>query len=397
MANTFLVPQYIVYGENALKSGMDEIKTYGKRAMIVTDRNMVDLGYIRQLTDELEKIGISYFIYSDINSEPNHAMVDKGVGLYNNEKCDFLIALGGGSPIDTMKAIAAVHANGGSICDYVGKVLEKDLPRMCAIPTTSGTGSEATRFSIIANADTNVKMLLSNPKLIVDCAVLQSEFTFTQPQAVTAATGVDALTHALEAYTSVKANIMSETFAVSALKRIFANLYEAYVNGKNINARREMQLGAFEAGVSFSNASVTIIHGMSRPIGALFHVPHGMSNAMLLQTCLNFLKTGVVDKLCELSKAIGVYKAGMTADQGAQAFVEATNTLVQSLKIKTPMDYGIKKDDFFKYIPKMSEDAMASGSPSNTRRNVTKENIMELYTMFWNNCSTRGGVLEEEK
>ena len=386
MANTFLVPPYVVFGENALKSGMDEIKSYGKRAMIVTDKNMMDLGYIKQLTDELEKTGISYFIYPDINSEPNHTMIDKGVELYKNEKCDFLIALGGGSPIDTMKAIAAVHANGGSICDYVGKVLENELPRMCAIPTTAGTGSEATKNSIIANANTNVKMLIANPKLIVDCAILDSEFSLTQPQPVTAATGVDALTHALESYTSVKSNVMSELYAVSSIKRIFKNLNEAFVNGSNKTARREMSLAAFEAGVSFGNASVTIVHGMSRPIGALFHVPHGMSNAMLLKTCLDFLKSGVVERLCELSKEIGVYKTGMSAEQGAEAFVAAVNELLRPLKIKTPMDYGIKKDDFFKYIPKMSEDAMASGSPSNTRRTPTKEELAELYKKFWNDC-----------
>ena len=389
MANTFLVPHYVIYGDNAVKSAMDEIKTYGKRAMIVTDKNMIDLGYIKQLTDELDKYGISYFIYPDIDCEPDHTMVDRGVELFKNEKCGFLIALGGGSPIDTMKAIAAVHANGGSICGYVGKVLENDLPKMCAIPTTAGTGSEATKNSIIANADTNVKMLIQNPKLIVDCAVLDSELTVTQSRSVTAATGVDALTHALEAYTSVKANVMSDLYAVSAIKRIFKNLNEVFNNGANKEARREMSLAAFEAGLSFGNASVTIVHGMSRPIGALFHVPHGMSNAMLLSTCLDYLKSGVTGRLCELSQAIGAYKDGMTEEQGAEALVAAANELLRPLKIKTPADYGIKKEDFFKYIPKMSEDAMASGSPSNTRRKPLKDDLVELYTKFWNDCEQK--------
>jgi len=369
-----------------MKTAMAELKAFGSKAMIVTDKSMVDLGNLKKLTNQLDLIGASYCVYQDINSEPDHTMIDTGVGIFQGEKCDYLIALGGGSPIDSMKAIAAAHANGGSITGYLGKQLDKDLPPMCAIPTTAGTGSEATKFSIITNTETNVKMLLSNPKLMVNLAVLETEFTVTAPPSVTAATGVDALTHALEAYTSVKANVMSDTFAVSALKRIYANIHEAFVNGSNINARREMQLGAFEAGVSFSNASVTIIHGMSRPIGALFHVPHGMSNAMLLEICLDYLKTGVIDRLCELSKAIGVYKTGMSAEQGAEAFVTTTNELLRLLKIKTPMDYGIKKDDFFKYIPKMSEDAMASGSPSNTIKTPTKEILAELYARFWNNC-----------
>ena len=386
MANTFLIPKLTVYGENSLKMSMEELKTFGKKSMIVTDEAMINLGYIKKLTGELDQIGISYCVYSDINTEPNHFMIDNGKELFKNEKCDFLVALGGGSPIDAMKAIAAVYANGGSVTEYLGKQLDKDLPPMCAIPTTAGTGSEATKFSIITNIETNVKMLLSNPKLMVDLAVLEADFTLSSPPAVTAATGVDALTHALEAYTSIKANIMSDTFAVSALRKIYANLHEIFVNGGNMNARREMQLGAYEAGISFSNSSVTIIHGMSRPIGALFHVPHGMSNAMLLKTCLDYFKTGVTDRLCELAKAIGVYKAEMNEEQGAQAFVAATNELLKSLKIKTPMDYGIKKDEFFKYIPKMSEDAMASGSPSNTRKTPTKEILAELYSKFWNDC-----------
>jgi 1,3-propanediol dehydrogenase len=363
---------------------MEEIKRYGKRAMIVTDKNMVDLGYVKKLTGELDKINISYYTYADINAEPNHKVVDKGVELYKNEKCDFLIALGGGSPMDTMKAVAAVVANGGSICDYVGKTLDCDLPPMCAIPTTSGTGSEVTKFSIIANADTNVKMLLNNPKLMVNCVVLDFDLTMTQPAEVTAATGIDALTHALEAYTSIKANVMSELYAVSAIKRIFANLEKAFTNGADKDARREMSLAAFEAGVSFCNSSVSIVHGMSRPIGALFHVPHGMSNAMLLKTCLDYFKSGVTDRLCELAKAIGVYKAGMSCEEGSEAFVAALNALVDSMQIKKPSDYGIAKEDFFKHIPKMSGDAIASGSPGNTRRTPTKENIEELYNTFWN-------------
>ena len=384
MANVFLVPPYIVFGEDALKSAMAELKSYGKKAMIVTDRNMVDLGYIKKLTGELDQIGLSYFIFADINSEPDHTVIDKGVGLFKNENCDFLIALGGGSPIDAMKAIAAVHANGGSVCEYVGKVLSNDLPRMCAIPSTAGTGSEVTKFAAIINAETNVKMLLANPKLIVDCAILDHEFTLSQPAAVTAATGIDAFTHALEAYTSVKANVMSDLYAISAIKRIFENLNEAFTNGSKTTARKEMLLASFEAGVSFGNASVSIVHGMSRPIGALFHVPHGVSNAMLLGTCLDFLKSGAVDRLCELSKVTGFYREGMTTEEGSSVFVAAVKELVRSMRIKTPADYSIKKDVFFEHIPKMSQDAMASGSPLNTRRTPTKEDLMELYTKFWN-------------
>ena len=322
-------------------------------------------------------------MFPEINAEPTHTMINQGVEIYKSEGCDFIVAMGGGSPIDAMKAIGAVCTNGGNICDYIGKKIEQHLPKMCAIPTTAGTGSEATKVSIITNTDTGVKMLLNDPKLMVDFAILDSEFTTSLPPSVTAATGVDALTHALEAYTSIKAFPMSDLYALSAIKKIFENLYEVYTNGSNKAARREMSIAAFEAGVAFSNSSVTIIHGMSRPIGALFHVPHGMSNAMLLKVCLNYLKPGAVFKLYELSKAIGVYRVGMTREEGADAFVTATNALLRVLGIKTPSDYGITKDEFFKQIPKMAEDAMASGSPLNTRRTPSKDDIQELYAKFW--------------
>ena len=177
MANAFLVPKLTIYGENAMKTAMAELKAFGKKAMIVTDKSMVDLGNIKKLTDELDKTGISYSVYSEINSEPNHTMVDNGVVFLRKEKCDFLTGLGGGSPIDAMKAIAAASANGGSITGYLGKQLDKDLPPMAAIPTTAGTGSEATKFSIITNTETNVKMLLSNPKLMVNLAILETDLT----------------------------------------------------------------------------------------------------------------------------------------------------------------------------------------------------------------------------
>ena len=144
-----------------------------------------------------------------------------------------------------------------------------------------------------------------------------------------------------------------------------------------------MSIAAFEAGVAFSNASVTIVHGMSRPIGALFHIPHGWSNAMLLKVCLNYLKQGAISRLYELSKEIGVYRIGMTEEEGAEAFVTATNALLRALDVKTPLDYGVTKEEFFKQIPKMAEDAMASGSPLNTRRTPSKEDLVELYAKFW--------------
>lgn len=383
MANLFSIPQYIISGENALQMSGQHISAFGKKALIVTDDVMVKLGNVQKLTDTLDEIKVNYVIYSGVNSEPTHSMIDEGVEIYKKENCDFLIGIGGGSPMDAMKAIGAVVTNGGSICDYMGKVIENKLPPTVAIPTTAGTGSEATKVSIITNTNTNVKMLLNDPKLMANLAIVDPVFTLTAPPAVTAATGVDALTHAIEAYTSLKAFSMSDIYAISAVKRIFDNIYEVFVNGSNMQARREMAIAALEAGIAFSNASVTIVHGMSRPIGAMFHVPHGLSNAMLLKVCLPYIKPGATARLNQLAKEIGVFRQGMTPDEGADAFVTATLALLRTLNIQTPAEFGINREEFFNAIPKMSIDALASGSPGNTRRIPNEEEIQELYKKLW--------------
>ncbi len=383
MANLFSIPRYIVSGENAMQMSTQHIKAFGEKALIVTDEIMVKLGNVAKLTEALDSVNVKYYIYDGINSEPTHTMIDEGVEIYQREKCDFLIGIGGGSPLDSSKAIGAVVANGGEIKEYMGKPILKTLPSIVAIPTTAGTGSEATKVSIITNTETDVKMLLNDPKLMADLAVVDPVFTLTSPPHVTAATGVDALTHAIEAYTSAKAFSMSDIYAVSAVKRIFENIYEVYTNGENLQARREMAIAALEAGIAFSNASVTIVHGMSRPIGACFHVPHGLSNAMLLKVCLPFIKSGATARMNNLAKEIGVYRPGMTADEGAEAFVVATIALLRTLNIKTPAEFGIDRDEFARLIPKMADDALASGSPGNTRRVPNKDDIMELYHKLW--------------
>lgn len=383
MANLLSIPQYIIAGQGALDLSTEHLSRLGKKALIVTDDMMVKLGNVKKLTDVLEANGISYDVYSGINGEPTHSMIDEGVEIYKNGAFDFLIGIGGGSPMDSMKAIGAVSTNGGSIRDYMGKKLIHPLPPTCAIPTTAGTGSEATKVSIITNTDTGVKMLLSDPKLMATIAIIDPVFTLTAPPAVTAATGVDALTHAVEAYTSRKAFSLSDIYALSAVERIFGNIKEAYTNGSNIKAREEMAIAALEGGIAFSNASVTIVHGMSRPIGALFHVAHGLSNAMLLNVCLDFLKEGAVERLCHLAEVVGVFRSGMTPEEGADAFVAAVKELIHALNISTLEEYGIDKEEFFKQIPKMAEDALISGSPQNTRRTPSKDVIMDLYKKLW--------------
>lgn len=383
MAKDFIMPGKIISGSGALEQAGDQLARFGKHALIVTDEVMIKLHNLERVTAVLEKAGITYSVYAGIGGEPTDAMIEAGLSQYRTENCDFLIALGGGSPIDSMKAIAAMSVNPGKISDYMGKEIAGNIPAMVAIPTTAGTGSEATKFTIITDTEKNVKMLLKGDALMPDLAVIDPQFTITAPPSITAATGLDALTHAIEAYTSRKAQPMTDVFAVSAVKRIFENLPRAFHDGNDVAAREEMSLAALEAGVAFNNASVTIVHGMSRPIGALFHVPHGISNAMLLKECMAFALDGAYDRFAALAKAIGVAEEGAGDKENAEKFLEAIDGICKELKIPTLAQYGIDREQFFAVMDKMATDALISGSPANTIKEVTKENILTIYENLW--------------
>ena len=383
MAREFLVPGHIITGARALDAAEKIFPTMGKKALVVTDPVMIKLGNCAKVEAALKQEHVPYAVYSDIVGEPNNIMIENGLRKYREEGCDFLIAIGGGSCLDSMKAIGALAVNGGDIADFFGKTIDVEMPPMAAIPTTAGTGSEATQFTIITDTRKDVKMLLKGPKLIPSLAVIDPQFTMTAPPAVTANTGLDALCHCVEAYTSRKAQTLSDTFAVSAVKRIFANLPTAYHDGSNQEARIQMSVAALEAGIAFNNSSVTLIHGMSRPIGALFHVAHGLSNAMLMNVCLTFALPGAYDRFGDLGRAIGVADASDTAQAAAEKFLDALKKLVAEMEIPTPEAYGIDRETFMNVIPKMAHDAMESGSPQNTIRDITVEQVSDLYRQLW--------------
>lgn len=383
MAREFIVPGQIITGAGALTMAESEFGKLGKKALIVTDQVMIDLGNCEKIEQALKNQGIEYSIYSEIAGEPTDTMIDKGVCQYKANGCDFLVALGGGSPIDAMKAIGSLVENGGDIADYMGKVIDIKMPPMVAIPTTAGTGSEATQFTIITDTKRDIKMLLKGKVLIPSLAVIDPQFTMTAPAKITAATGVDALCHAVEAYTSRKSQTLSDTFALSAVKRIFAYLPLAYKEGKNMEAREQMSVAALEAGIAFNNASVTLIHGMSRPIGALFHVPHGLSNAMLLKECLAFALSGAYPKFAELGRAISVADQTDSDQIASEKFLKAVEALINELEISTLEQFGIDKGAFTSVIEKMAYDAMDSGSPQNTQREITQSDIEQMYKNLW--------------
>ncbi|MFV0529408.1 MAG: iron-containing alcohol dehydrogenase [Lachnospiraceae bacterium] len=383
MTFEFNMPSKVVVGKDAFSTLEAHIKKQGKHAFIVTGKHVTKSGLVQRITDELSLWGVGYTVFNDITGEPTDQMIQEGIAAFEASGSDFCIALGGGSPLDSAKAIVSMSVLKGDIAAYAGKEIEGEFPPLIAIPTTAGTGSEATKFTIITDTQRNIKMLLKGNALLPQTAVLDYSLTISAPKAITAATGMDALTHAVESYTSKKANPMTDLYALSAVRRIFEYLPRAYKDGADETAREEMLTAAFEAGVCINNASVTLVHGMSRPIGALFHVPHGISNAMLISKCLGFALDGAYERFAQLAYAIEAADTSVPEQEAAGSFLAALDRLCAVCEIPTLAEYGIAADEFMGNISKMAQDALDSGSPGNTRKEVHKEDIVELYQSLW--------------
>ena len=383
MGREFFMPRRIITGKDALESLPEHIAGFGKKALIVTGRTVCKLEGFARLLELLSGCGIEYTVFTEITGEPDDRMIKAGVEVYNANNCDFIIAMGGGSPLDSMKAIAVWVATGTNVCDFYGKNIAAKLPKMVAIPTTAGTGSEATQFTVITDTRSGVKMLLKGQALMPDLAVVDPSLGVSSPKSITAYTGLDALTHAVESYTSRRAQPLTDSLSLAAVKRIFKYLVRAYNDGGDLEARGEMSIAALEAGISINNASVTLVHGMSRPIGAMFHVPHGLSNAMLLPDCIEFACGAAPDRFGELARIAGVAAPHTEDADAAELFVEALREICRQCDIPTLREYGVDKDKFYGCIDKMADDALMSGSPANTIREVTKADILNIYEKLW--------------
>lgn len=379
----FVIPNHTVVGTNVLGEAAPLLKKMGNKAFIVTGRHVAVSNMMKQLTALLDENGIGCVIFDGITGEPTDTMIENGVEMLKSSGCDFIIGIGGGSPLDSAKAIAAMAVNEGSIADYNGKEITGEILPLAAIPTTAGTGSEATKFTVITDSKKGIKMLLKGDVLVPKLAIVDSSFTVGAPKSVTSATGLDALTHAVEAYTSRKAFSMTDTLAVSAVKRIMKYLPIAYKEPDNSLAREQMSIAALEAGICINNSSVTIVHGMSRPIGALFHVPHGMSNAMLLKECLSFAVSGAYEKFANLGRETGVASDSDSDETAAEKFIDSLQNICDVCEIPTLEQYGIDRDEYYSKISKMATDAVASGSPANTVKEVTVDDCIEIYKKLY--------------
>jgi alcohol dehydrogenase class IV len=312
--------------------------------------------------------------------EPTMEYTEEGLKYYRESGAEFLIAIGGGSPIDAAKGISALATNPGKVNDFEGpnKIPKPGAP-LIAIPTTAGTGSEVTQFTIITDTVRNVKMLIASPMIMPRVALVDPMMTLKMPQGITAATGLDALTHAIEAYVSVKAQPITDALALHAIRLISENLRLAWCNGDNADARIKMMTGALEAGMAFSNASVALVHGMARPIGAYFHVPHGISNAALLSTVIEFSVPGNPNRYADIAQAMGEVTGGLSVLDTAYLAARAVKKLTDDLKVPPLRGLGVDEKKFNSVVSQMAADAIASGSPGNNPRKATQEEIVELY------------------
>ena len=387
--STIVLPRILETGFGALGTLAGVLARAGvAHPLLVTDATMVALGQAERALGVLREAGIEAGVFDATEPEPTETSILAGRDVLaagrSGQAFDGLVALGGGSVIDSAKAMAVLAAHGGRMRDYkVPRVVDEPALPVIAVPTTAGTGSEATRVTVITDPDTDEKMLCMGLGFMPVAAVVDPELTLSLPSRVTADTGIDALTHAIEAYVSRKASAFTDQQALAAMRLIGPNLRRAYHDPQDRDARAAMLLGSTLAGVAFSNASVALVHGMSRPIGALFHVPHGLSNAMLLPEITAWSIPAAEARYADCARAIGVAADGDDDARANAVLLEALRGLNAELSVPTPAAFGIAPERWQQSRPLMAEQALASGSPGNNPRIPTADEIVELYDRVW--------------
>lgn len=381
MVAAITLPRLLRVGERAFDELPALLADLGlSRPLLVTDAYLVASGRIARALDLLAAAGLPARVFAETIPDPTAAAIMAGVAYLAQGDHDCVVGIGGGSPIDTAKAIAVIARHGGVPADYkVPHVQDAPGLPIIAIPTTAGTGSEATRFCVITDETTDEKMLCAGAAFLPIAAVIDFELTLTKPARLTADTAIDSLTHAIEAFVSRRANPFSDEMALSAMRLIAPNLRRVFADGDDRAAREAMMLGATLAGIAFSNASVALVHGMSRPLGAHFHMPHGLSNAMLLPVVTAWSAPAAVGRYAQCARAMGVAKEG-EGDQAATAqLIDELERINRDLDVPTPAGWGISAARWDGVVELMARQAIASGSPANNPRVPSVEEVVALY------------------
>lgn len=380
------LPRILRIGAGAsrlLPEVLDELNL--KQPLLVTDAFIVSLGWLDTLETQLSEKGFSHNRFTGVVPDPTSAAVTAGLAVLRQGEYDCVVALGGGSSIDTAKAIAVMAHRDQPMRHYkVPNSIDDGLP-VIAIPTTAGTGSEATRAAVITDTDSQEKMLCMGLGLMPIAALVDFELTLSMPWRLTADTGLDSLCHALEAYVSKKANAFTDTIALAAMTAINTHIRTACQQPDNREAREAMMLAATQGGIAFSNSSVTLIHGMSRPIGALYHVPHGLSNAMLLPEITAWSISGAPARYADCARAMGMAEQRDSDDAANQKLVAGLRLLCSDLKVPSPGEFGIDAQAWQQSLELMTQQAQDSGSPNNNPRIPSATEIKDLYQKVWGN------------
>ncbi|SFS65747.1 iron-containing alcohol dehydrogenase [Saccharopolyspora flava] len=381
MINTIMMPRDMRVGGGAIDQIGDLAQQLGSaRPLVVTDAFLVRTGLAERVLTALRETGLRPKLFADTVPDPTSESLLAGLEALKDGDCDAVIRLGGGSPMDTAKALALLAIRGGEMIDYKAPLTNTGpaLP-IIAVPTTAGSGSEATQFTIITDSETGEKMLCSGPAFLPVAAVIDYELTLSAPPRLTADTGIDALTHAVEAYVSKKANPFSDALCLTAISTIGAHLRSTYADGQCTTGRAAMMLAATQAGIAFSNSSVALIHGMSRPLGSHVGIAHGMSNAMLFPAVTEFSVPHATARYADCARAFGAAETDTADGEAATAFVAAIRDLCRDLRVPTPQVYGVDEVRFREMVPLMAEQALASGSPLNNPRVPSADEIADLF------------------
>jgi alcohol dehydrogenase class IV len=376
-SRTFHAPSRIHFGSKSLAQLGPEAAALGTKALVVTGRSSSKKsGSLDKVCAMLEAAGVGVTIFAQVESDPSVATVEEGAALAKAQGCDVIVALGGGSPMDAAKGISCLLANPGPIQQYETKGPTRPGPAIIAIPTTAGTGSEVTRISVLTDTVSKRKIPVASPLLVPTVAILDPELTASMPPRVAAATGMDALTHAVEAYVSTVANPLTDTLALAAIEAIGANLLKAVTAPDNLEARTNMLLAQMQAGQAFSNASVGLVHAMSRPMGAFFGVPHGVANAMLLPVVAAYNRPACPERMARLARALGRNTAHMDLGQASRQAAAALEELLAELPLpRTLTEVGVTDEA----LPEMAKEAAANGSSRVNPRKPSEDEIVALY------------------
>lgn len=386
MRATFNIPSAVICGAGAIgELATQLLRLRVTRVLLVTDAFMVHSGLAGRVESDLRGAGVGVETFAGVQPDPTEQNVLDGLARYRDARAEAIVALGGGSPIDCAKAVAILTTNPPPLSLYLGrhKVPRAGAP-LLAIPTTAGTGSEVTKVAVITDAVNEVKMMMLDAHLLPSVALVDYELTLSMPPALTAAVGVDTLTHGIEAYVSRLASPVTDPLALACVGHVARHLVTAWRAPADRPAREGMMIAAMQGGMAFANSSVCLVHGMSRPLGALFHVPHGLSNAMLLPTVTRFSLPGGTGRYATLARTMGWSTSGDTDEAAAGALVDGLERLNRTLQIpRLRDDPRIEHGRFSRLLEKMAVDALASGSPQNNLVVPTPGQIVELYRAAW--------------